>query len=163
MPLKADEASLENISLSEKVFELLKEAIIQGNLGPGEKLDIFELAEKFRISRTPIKDAFNRLNLLGLVTIYPNRGTFVRGLPEPKEVKEFFDARLMFELWGAEGVCGDSIRIDQMQEGIHQCDRLFQTGEFDYAEFFRRDTDFHRTIVDGAKNSEVSKMYDLLA
>src|SRR6185295_12328232 len=122
MPLNAQELQLENVSLSEKVYELLKEAILHGQLCPGERLDIFELAKILNVSRTPIKEAFNRLSIAGLIRIYPNRGTFVRELPDAQEVRDIFGARMMIELWCCEQVCRTPKAIEKAEESIHHCD-----------------------------------------
>jgi DNA-binding GntR family transcriptional regulator len=165
MPLNAQELQLENVSLSEKVYELLKEAILHGQLCPGERLDIFELAKILNVSRTPIKEAFNRLSVAGLIRIYPNRGTFVRELPDAQEVRDIFGARMMIELWCCEQICKAPKAIEKAEESIHHCDSLFvpPAENFDYATFFQHDRKFHDVIVDGIKNPVVNNLYGLLA
>jgi DNA-binding GntR family transcriptional regulator len=165
MPLNARELQLENVSLSEKVYEMLKESILRGRLSPGEKLDIFELAKILKVSRTPIKEAFNRLSTDGLIRIYPNRGTFVRELPNAQEVQNIFDARLMVELWCCEQVSKAPEIVERAETAVHCCDPLFgpPAEDFDYATFFQHDIKFHDAIVAAAKNPMVNNMYALLA
>ena len=165
MPLNVDELRLENVSLSEKVYELLKESILRGQLSAGEKLDIFELAKMMNVSRTPIKEAFNRLSTNGLIRIYPNRGTFVRELPDAREVRNIFDARLMVEQWCCDKVCKAPKIIERAAEAVHDCEGLFaHSGEnFDYGTFFQHDIKFHDVIVGAARNPTINSMYALLA
>src|ERR1017187_8004501 len=91
-------------SLSDRAYDILRKEIISGNLAPGEKLNVHDLAAAMQISRTPIKEAINRLAEDGLVTIRSRKSTFV-SLIEPEKLREIFDIRLKIELWGAERAC----------------------------------------------------------
>ena len=163
MPL-AIETPVESRSLSERAYEILKDQIIHGHLAPGEKLDIHELAKELRISRTPIKEAINRLTLQGLVTIQSRKTTFV-SIWEANKVHELFDLRLMMELWAAERALKLPVVLDlrTMAELLKQAGSLFsKSQEFDYTTFTRFDQQFHLLILDGAKNSQLRHAYDSL-
>jgi len=153
------------VSLAEKVYELLKKSILRGRLFPSERLDIFELAKLLNVSRTPIKEAFNRLSTDGLLRIYPNKGTFVRELPNSQEVRNVFDARLMVELWCCEQVSKAPEIVERAETAVHSCDSLFGSSpeNFDYGTFFQYDITVHDAIVAAAKNPMVNNMYCLLA
>ena len=69
--------SPESLSKSEYAYQILREKIISGRYEPGMLLNIRELSEELRVSRTPIKDAINRLGYDGLVDIYPDRYAIV--------------------------------------------------------------------------------------
>ncbi|MGH9159889.1 MAG: GntR family transcriptional regulator, partial [Vicinamibacteraceae bacterium] len=88
---------LENVSLGEQAYQLIKRQIVEGRLAPGEKLDILELSKALGVSRSPIKDALNRLALEGMLTVHPQRGTFVSTIAAD-DIEQLFDARLMIEL-----------------------------------------------------------------
>ena len=60
MPFVVEEL-VESRSLSDRVHDLLRKQIVQGNPQPGERLDIPKLARDLGVSRTPVKDAINRL------------------------------------------------------------------------------------------------------
>lgn len=64
----------------DQVFEFIRDEIISMQLLPGQKISENTLAEKFSVSRTPIREALNRLSALGLVEVRPQRGTFVTKL-----------------------------------------------------------------------------------
>jgi DNA-binding GntR family transcriptional regulator len=163
MPLSI-EKPVESLSLSEKAYDILKEQIVQGNLKPGERLDVYELAKKLQISRTPIKEAIDRLSQQGLVTIRSRKSTFVSTL-EPRKVKELFDVRLMMELWAAEHAMqhGSSPDLKTMAYLLKQGGLVFSSGEeFDYATFTSFDQQFHLLIVDGAQNLQLRRIYDSL-
>ena len=63
------------------VYEALQNAILSGNLQPGEHLRQEEVATRWGVSQTPVREAFRRLEAEGLVEHVPNRGVVVRGLP----------------------------------------------------------------------------------
>ncbi|MFQ5901565.1 MAG: GntR family transcriptional regulator, partial [Thermodesulfobacteriota bacterium] len=64
-------------TLRERIVDFLKESIINGELKPGEKIAEPELAERFGISRTPVREAFRQLESEGFLTVVPRRGVTV--------------------------------------------------------------------------------------
>ena len=64
----------EYLPLREVVFNTLRQAILKGELKPGERLMEIALAEKLGVSRTPIREAMRKLELEGLVVMIPRRG-----------------------------------------------------------------------------------------
>ena len=78
--------------LGDEVYALLGEAILDGRLAPGERLRDQELAERSGVSRTPVREALQRLERTGLVEVSPNRYTRVSA-PSDKvqaDTHEFF-------------------------------------------------------------------------
>ena len=63
--------------LGDEVYARLGEAILDGRLAPGERLRDHELAERLGVSRTPVREALQRLERIGLVEVSPNRYTRV--------------------------------------------------------------------------------------
>ena len=66
--------------LREVIFNSIREAIILGELKPGERLMEVQLAEKLGVSRTPIREAIRKLELEGLVVMIPRKGAYVADL-----------------------------------------------------------------------------------
>ncbi len=83
-----------------RLREALEDDIISGRLRPGQRLDEVGMAERFGVSRTPVREALNQLAASGLVEIKPRRGAFVV-LLGPRELIESFE--LMAEM---EAICG---------------------------------------------------------
>ena len=75
-------------TLREKILETIREAILKGSLKPGEKVAEPELAERFGISRTPIREAFRQLESEGYLTVIPRKGAVVTSRSE-RDVAEF--------------------------------------------------------------------------
>ena len=85
---------------ADTIADELEELIFDGTFPDGERLDEVRLAEHFGVSRTPLREALQRLARSGLVELIPRRGAFVRQ-PGPVELLEMFE--VMAEV---EAVCG---------------------------------------------------------
>jgi DNA-binding GntR family transcriptional regulator len=98
MRLTAEEQKLIGTPLSRKdaVLQLLKAAIVDGRLPPGEKLDQNDIAAQLGVSRMPVREALKQLESEGFVTVYPYRGVEVSRL-EPSEIVEMFGIRIALE------------------------------------------------------------------
>lgn len=83
-------------SLSTRVYEAIKEAILSLTFPPGELLTIGRLADQLGASRTPVRDALLILEREGLVSIVPQRGAYVSPIT-PRDVEEIFELRIVLE------------------------------------------------------------------
>lgn len=72
----------EYLPLRDVVFNTLRQAILKGELAPGERLMEIQLAQKLGVSRTPIREAIRKLELEGLVLMIPRRGAEVARISE---------------------------------------------------------------------------------
>ena len=86
----------EFLPLRDVVFNTLRQAILTGELKPGERLMEIHLANKLGVSRTPIREAIRKLELEGLVNIIPNKGAYVTGISD-KDVHDIYMIRSMLE------------------------------------------------------------------
>jgi DNA-binding GntR family transcriptional regulator len=134
------------LALWEPIAAALRRAIILGELAPGLHLEELGLAEKFGVSRIPIREALTRLEHEGLVAIEPRRGAFVIGM-SLDEVHDIYEFRLLVESHAirraAERSDDEGIRrlkrlADMMAEAVNlnQMDRVAEP-----------DVSFHREIV----------------
>lgn len=107
---------------SERIYNLIKESILTGNLESGSRLVELSLASELGVSRTPIREALKRLSVEGLVTVDPVRGMIVRRI-DPHEVADFYITREVLDglaaRLAAERVSGDQlIRLRTMLEAM---------------------------------------------
>ena len=123
-------------------------------------MDIKELAEKLGVSRTPVKDAINRLASEGLVELKPRRGTFVAEL-SARDVAETFEVRLALECLAAE-IAIESITDDDILrfKEIMAAMEIPVTNERERAFHRRKNTDFHRLLVELSGNRKLLDIYD---
>jgi len=83
---------------SDWVYKRLKHAIVSGELPPGERLVAADLARRWALSPTPLREAFQRLEGLGLVELSSQRGARVAST-SLAEVEEIYELRLLLEPW----------------------------------------------------------------
>ena len=84
--------NIRNMSIREKAYYLLREAVIDGSLKPGERLVEDSLAAQYNVSRTPLREAIHKLEMEGFLQRLPSRGLVVAEL-SGKEVEELYQVR----------------------------------------------------------------------
>ena len=99
---------IDNSNLFDKTYTILKDQIVHRQFKPNQKLSIPELAVQLGVSRTPIRDALNRLEMDGLVKTVAKVGTFVNAI-EIDDLLDIIDTRLMLELWVIEKLSVKSV------------------------------------------------------
>jgi len=86
-------------TLATEIARHLREAIIKGELAPGERVNESKLTRDLALSRSPVREAIRILESEGLLTLEPHRGAHVRPLGDD-DLQEIFDVRLMIESHG---------------------------------------------------------------
>lgn len=137
--------------IADRLRDQLEQEIVTGVLVPGDRLDEVKLAERFNVSRTPIREAFQQLAASGLLELKPRRGAFVRSAGI-NEIIEMFE--VMAEL---EGMCG---RLAARRITAEQTVALKQTMDACAAAVAGGDTDayyyenecFHHVIYNSCGN-----------
>ena len=114
----------EFLPLRDVVFNTLRQAILTGELKPGERLMEIHLANKLGVSRTPIREAIHKLELEGLVTMIPRRGAEVSQITE-KNMQDVLEVRRALDALCAELAC-DRITDEELENLKKACD-AFET------------------------------------
>ncbi|MGL5583655.1 MAG: GntR family transcriptional regulator, partial [Cetobacterium sp.] len=83
-------------SLKEKAYEEIKELIISGKLKTNERIDEDLLSKSLQVSRTPVREAINKLEQEGWISIVPRKGMFVKNI-SIKEINDIFQVRSNLE------------------------------------------------------------------
>ena len=83
-------------TLADRVYQVLRERILQGAYEPGQKLNLAQLARDLEVSNTPVREAMARLERVGLVETVPYCGPKVKRL-SPAQVADVFDVRIALE------------------------------------------------------------------
>ena len=104
----------EYLPLRDVVFNTLRQAILRGELKPGERLMEIQLANKLGVSRTPIREAIRKLELEGLVLMIPRRGAEVAEIKE-KSLKDVLEVREALEELSVQLAC-EHITEEQIVE-----------------------------------------------
>lgn len=136
---------------TDQIREALEEMIVEGHFADGARLDEVSLAERFKVSRTPLREAFQALAASGLVELRHRRGAFVR-YPALEDVVEMFD--VMAEI---EALCGRyaARRMspeDQaaIEAALLACEAAAERQEIEA--YYRANHDFHHLIYRASGN-----------
>ena len=136
-------------TVGNKVFEAMRQAIIQLQLRPGDPLSEAEMARQFGVSRQPVREAFIKLAEVGLVEIRPQRGTSVVMISR-REVENARFIREALEVAVARKAAAeaDTAQHDMLDSLIERQRLASRAG--DMAEFLRLDEAFHQAIAQAA-------------
>jgi DNA-binding GntR family transcriptional regulator len=144
-------------TLREKILDTIREAILNGELKPGEKVAEPELAERFGISRTPIREAFRQLESEGYLTVVPRKGAVVTALSE-RAVEEFYAIKSILEGYAAQ------ISTDNMTEkDIAKLETLnarlrILAEQGDVKTFFKIHNEFHDVFINASGNEKLAEI-----
>jgi len=147
--------------LHERVYDILISRMVAGSLSAGERLDAAEIASTLRVSRTPVKEALNRLAFEGLVSISPRRGTTV-SMPTRQEIADLYDVMRMI---GAHTV--DAAVANKTPAHVAELRRLLKLWQEQvdgksirtYSTYLERDREFHTYLVALAGNQRMLEIY----
>jgi DNA-binding GntR family transcriptional regulator len=99
---------------ADQIYTTLKEEILSGDIGPGDLLSENDIAHRFEVSRTPVREALNQLACDGLVQALPQRGHLVRTVSF-SEIMEAFRLRELLEVEAA-GEAAHNITEQEIDE-----------------------------------------------
>ena len=149
-------------ALWESIIEPMRRAIVLGELPAGLHLEEPALAQKFGVSRIPVREALVRLEHEGLVRVEPRRGAFIVGMTEA-DVHDVYELRSLIESRaarraaarvGAEGLARLEALAAQMDEALRRRDP---------AAMVEPDVRFHRELVAAAGSRQLLAGWERLA
>jgi DNA-binding GntR family transcriptional regulator len=144
-------------TLREKILETIREAILKGTLRAGEKVAEPELAERFGISRTPIREAFRQLESEGYLTVIPRKGAVVTSLSE-RDVEEFYAIKSILEGYAAR-IAAEKLSERDLERLEAINDRLEQlASEGDIKTYFRVHNEFHELFIKASGNEKLIEL-----
>ena len=143
MPIPENVENLRRVSAKSSIYQVVCSWIITGVLKPGEKIVDSELAKRFNVSRTPVREAIQILEGQKLVYVVPGRATVVADI-DPADIEKCY--RTLAEL---QGLAAELERIHAAF--VDAC------GRNDGTDAITRDNLFHDAIVRGAHNEYVEE------
>lgn len=151
----------DNLNLHERVYLYLRDKIVHNDLKPGSRIDYEELMTELGVSRTPVRDALNRLQIDNLIEVRPRSGTFV-STPNKKAIEDLYNVRKPLESMAVElaaahipGECYLSLL-----EEAELAEEELKKGNPDV--FFASDRNFHRTLISYSDNTRLIAIMDSL-
>lgn len=151
----------EYLPLRDVVFNTLRQAILKGELKPGERLMEITLANRLGVSRTPIREAIRKLELEGLVIMVPRKGAKVASITE-RDLNDVLEVRRGLEEIAIRMACermGDE-EIERLEELAAEFASLLDTTNL--TELAEKDVEFHDTIYKATHNQRLVQILNNL-
>ena len=144
-------------SLGEHVFDSLKQAIIRGNMSPGEWLVESHIADTLGISRTPVREAIHKLEREGLIERQPRGGFTVLGLTRD-DIEETFGIRAVLEGYAARlaAIKHHKKELAPLEKKIEEFEKYLAQKQ--QAELTRINTEFHDLLYALSKSPKLVHM-----
>ena len=149
------------LPLRDVVFITLRQAILKGELAPGERLMEIRLANMLGVSRTPIREAIRKLELEGLVVMIPRRGAEVAGISE-KSLRDVLEVRRSLEELAMDLAVQrmDSGQMEELEKA--QAEFVEAISASDLIRIAQADENFHDVIYAGTENEKLVQMLNNL-
>ena len=152
----------EYLPLRDVVFQTLRQAILRGELEPGERLMEIHLANRLGVSRTPIREAIRKLELEGLVTMIPRRGAEVAQITE-KSMNDVLEVRRALDALCVELAC-DRISEEELDKLKKACIGFEQAVTTrDAKKIAQADVALHDIIVQATGNQRLIQLVNNLS
>lgn len=147
-------------SAAQRAYDFAKWAILNAVYAGGDIITEGGLADEIGVSRTPVREALLRLEVEGLVRLYPKKGAVVCSF-SVAEVEDVLEARVLVENFTARRSFENRSALLPELEAVHE-EMQLRGREHDTAGFTDCDRRFHELIVDAAGNTVLSSIYRTL-
>jgi DNA-binding GntR family transcriptional regulator len=148
------------MSASEQAYAFAKERILDGRFVGGELISEGDVASGVGLSRTPVREAFLRLESEGLLRLYPKRGALVVPV-SAAEVDAVMETRVLVERFAVERATAAGAQLGAaLREAIERQERFATRGRI--GDFVEADREFHRLFVEAAGNPILLQLHDSL-
>jgi DNA-binding GntR family transcriptional regulator len=158
---KLEDKRIPRVVLSDRVKEYIVEAVLSGELKPGERIVESSMARQLGVSQAPVREAIRDLVLLGFLESQPYKGTSVRSFT-PEELWETYTVRAALESLAARLAAthlteGD---VDALQSIL---DKMMEAArQQDLDELLQLDNHFHETILQISRNKTLYQLWKTL-
>lgn len=151
----------EYLPLRDVVFNTLRQAILKGELAPGERLMEIQLAVRLGVSRTPIREAIRKLELEGLVLMIPRKGAEVAKISE-KSLRDVLEVRRSLEELAIELACQRMLpdAVEELEQRQEEFKNAVLNGN--PMEIAETDEAYHDVIYKGTCNDRLIQMINNL-
>lgn len=148
------------ISAAQRAYTWIRDAILNGQFAEGEFIDEVALAEQVSTSRTPVREALQRLQVERYVDLLPRRGAQVR-VVTAAEMREIYQARFVLESACLRMICERRAGLPEKAHAL--IEEMEQAGRAkDWNGFAQLDQLFHSEIVRHQRNAVIAELYDAL-
>lgn len=161
MPVPERQAALDRDLLRDRAYATIRDAIVDGTLAPGERLRDQELCTWLGLSRTPVREALNRLEQDGLVETAPQRFTRVTPL-DRRAARDAFPVVAALHALATELAVPKLTEADRgaLRDANNRFSEALRDGDVDAA--LEADDAFHGVFVTAAANAEIPRTLERL-
>lgn len=147
------------LTQSELAYNTIAQLILKGKLSPGQPMNEVDLCRLTGTSRTPVREAINRLSQEKIVKIIPRKGAFVTKL-DYEDIREIFQLREAIEGMAARLACG-KVDIEKLNDIESRCHTLLTEPEPErMVDHIRLNDELHSYILDSCGNKRFKEMID---
>lgn len=144
-------------NLTQQAYQSIREEIIKGKLDGRQHLTEGFFASRFGISKSPIREALNRLETEGLITIIPRRGAYVSEF-SLHDIEEIYELREVLEALVVRDAVLDSKSLAAMRESVRAAKAYLRKN--DISNYIREDSAFHTRLALASSNSRLAKILE---
>ncbi len=160
--MKPNLPQIKNLSMQEQTLDTLREAILTGELKPGQSLIEMDLSRQLGVSRAPIREALRILNSEGLIETIPYHGTTVRRLSKA-DIEEIYSMRSLLETFAVEQVIR-ARNPEHLQRLLDKVEQMILAGRDNNINTVNiLDRDFHDALIDMSGHSLLLSMWQTVA
>lgn len=149
-------------TLADTVWRYLGNAILDGRLEAGTRLVERDLAERFNVSRPPIREAIRQLNSEGLVKIVPRKGAVVARI-SAKDVEEIYSVKILIEGFAAREAAKKLTEADLRKLESLTKKMAIQIEKGSVSRYVKLSEEFHDLINKAAGNDKLYEIYKRLS
>ena len=153
----------EYLPLRDVVFNTLRQAILKGELKPGEGLMEIQLANKLGVSRTPVREAIRKLELEGLVLMIPRKGAEVAEITR-QDMEDVLEVRTALEELAVKDACDHitDAQLSELKKASNEFKKALLEGK-DLVTCADADMHFHDVILSATNNRRLIQMLNNLS
>ena len=152
---------LEHPTLSDRIYQLIKERIVRHELDPGVRLLEQDIAAELGVSRTPVRVAMTRLAAAGLVKVVPRRGVFVSA-PSAKDIVDLYQVREALEVLAVQ-LATPLLKDDDLSAlEMNLAEFRSALGNGQHLDCFELDRSFHDKLVSLSGNKKLIEVNALV-
>ena len=140
-------------------YDYVKRQILEFVLPPGHIVTEMDIATVTGLSRTPVREAFLRLDAEGLIELLPRRGALVAPVTV-RQIRELSETRLVLELHAAGQICRLRIPCADELYALVERQRELTAGGAAFADVIECDVAFHQHLVGAVGNTELTRLYE---
>lgn len=142
-------------TLTTRAYDSIKQYILEGRLDEEDRLTEESLATQLGISKSPIREALNRLESEGLIRIEARRGAYLRRL-SPKEIQDFYDVREALEVHVVRIARLTPALVAELDKSIKRSRSFLKIN--DKARYIEEDVNFHALLAEATGNEELCRI-----